>query len=84
MKNFIARVRALQLVANLTRDQLWEHLVDSVLEEVQMHIRHVSMDKDVLDKVPHSIEICFQTILSAGSIVEFAKTREAYVQGQYQ
>ena len=49
-----------------------------------MHIRRVSIDKDVLDRVPASIEMCFQTILSAGSTVEFQKTREAYAQGQYQ
>jgi len=81
MKDFIARVRVLQLVANLTKEQPWEHLVDTILQEVRMHIRRISTDKDVLDKVPPSIEMCFQTILSAGSTVEFEKPREAYAQG---
>ena len=49
-----------------------------------MHMRRVSTDKDVLDKVPPSIEMCLQTILNAGSTVEFEKTREAYAQGKYQ
>ena len=66
----------LQLVANLNKEQLWEHLVDSMLQEVRMHIRRVSTDKDVLDKVPPSIEMCFQTILSASSTVQFEKTWE--------
>ena len=78
MKDFIARVRVLQLVAKLTKEQLWEHLVDSILQEVRIHIRRVSMDKDVLDRVPPSIEMCYQTIVSAGSTGEFEKTREAY------
>ena len=47
-------------------------------------MRHVSTDKDVLDKVPPSSEMCFQTIVNAGSTVEFEKTREACAQGQYQ
>jgi len=82
MKDFIARVWVLQLVTNLTKEQLWEHLVDSILQQVQMHIRHASTDKDVLDRVPLSIKMFFRTILSAGSRVEFEKTREAYAQGQ--
>ena len=84
MKDFIARVRVLHLVAKLTKEQLWEHLVDSILQEVRMHIRHVSTDKGILDKVPPSIKMCFQTILSPGSTVEFETTREAYAQGQCQ
>ena len=49
-----------------------------------MHIRRVSTDKEILDKVPASIETCLQTILSTGSTVEIEKTRETYPQGQYQ
>jgi len=83
MKDFIARVRILKLVADLTREQLWEHLVDSILPEVRTHIRSISTDKDVLDKVPLSIDMFFQTILSAGSMVEFEKAKEAFAQSQY-
>jgi hypothetical protein len=84
MKDFIARVRVLQLVADFSKEQLWEHLVDSILPEVRTHLRRVSTDKDVLDKVPQSVEMCFQTILNAGSTVEFEKAREAFAQNQYQ
>jgi len=81
MKDFIARVRFLQLVANLTKEQLWEYLVDSILQEVRMHIRRVSTDNNILNKVPPSIEMYFQTIFSPSSTVEFEKTREADAQG---
>jgi len=84
MKDFIARVRVLQLVANLTKEPLWEHLVDSILQEIWIHIRRVSTDKDVLEIVLPNIKMCFQTILSASSRVECEKTREVYVQGPYQ
>jgi len=84
IKDFIARVRILQLVADLTREQLCEHLVDSILSEVRTHMRCISTDKDVLDKVPQRIDMCFQTILSAGSTVEFEKAREAFAQSPYQ
>jgi len=49
-----------------------------------MHMRRISTDKDILDKVPQSIEMCFQTILSAGSTVEFVKARQAFAQSLYQ
>ena len=49
-----------------------------------MHIRRISMDKDVVDRVPPSLEMCCQTILIASSKVEFEKTRGAYTQAQYQ
>jgi len=49
-----------------------------------MHLRRVSTDKYVLDKVSPSIEMCFQTIHRAGLRVEFEKTRETYAQGQCQ
>ena len=84
MQNLTARVRVLQLVGNLTKEQRWEHLVGSIIQEVRIHVRHISTDKHVLDKVPPSIEIYFQTILSASSTVEFEKTREAYAPAQCQ
>jgi len=46
-------------------------------------MRLVSTDKDVLNKVHPSIEMCLQTILSTGSTGEFEKTGDAYAQGQY-
>jgi len=84
MKDFIAQVRILQLVSELAIEQLWEHLVDSILPRVRMYLKRISTDKDVLDKVPQSIEMCFQTFVSACSMVEFEKSREAFAQSQYQ
>ncbi|KAF8422309.1 hypothetical protein BGX38DRAFT_1279835 [Terfezia claveryi] len=43
----------------------------------------VSTDKDILDKVPASTEICFQAIANAGSQVEYEKVREAHAQSQF-
>jgi len=43
-----------------------------------MHMRGINTDKHVLDKVPQSIEMCFQTLLSAVSMVEFEKARETF------
>ena len=38
------------------------------------------MDKDVLNQVPRSIEMCFHTIFSVGLTVEFEKAREFFAQ----
>jgi len=43
-----------------------------------------STDKDVLDKVPTSIEMCFHTITNAGSTLEYKRGRETYARTEFQ
>ena len=67
MVDYISSNRADQLIACLSREGLWEHLVNSIQPEVRTHMVRTSIDKDVLDKVFASIEMCFPTIANAGS-----------------
>jgi len=80
----ISRNRAHQLIACLSRVALWEHLVNSIQPEVRTHIIRTSTDKDVLDKVPTSIEMCFHTIPNAGSTLEYEPGREPYARTEFQ
>jgi len=43
-----------------------------------------STDKDVLDKVPTSIEMCFHTIANAGSTLEYERGRRTYARTKFQ
>jgi len=43
-----------------------------------------STEKDVLDKVPTSIEMCFHTIANAGSTLEYEQGRETYARTEFQ
>jgi len=43
-----------------------------------------SIDNDVLDKVPASIEMCFQTIANARSTLEYERGREKYARTEFQ
>jgi len=47
-------------------------------------VRHISTNKDILDKVPQSIKMYFQTVFSLGSIFEFEKAKETFAQSEYQ
>jgi len=78
MVNYISRNKAHQLIACLSREALWEHLVNSIQPEVRTHMIRTSTDKDVLDKVPTSIEMCFHTIANPGSTLEYERRRETY------
>jgi len=44
----------------------------------------ISTDKDVLDKVPPSIEMCFHAIANAGSTLEYEWGRETYARPEFQ
>lgn len=78
MKDFITRVRVHQLVAELPKEQLWEHLINAIQPEVRNHMVRGSTDKYVLDKVPASTEMCFQAIADAN--VEYER---AHAQSQF-
>jgi len=56
MVAYISRNRAHLLIACVSREVLWEHLVNFIQPEVRTHMIRTSTDKDVLDKVPTSIE----------------------------
>jgi len=43
-----------------------------------------STDKDILDKVPTSIEMSCHTIAKAGSTLEYERGRETYARTQFQ
>jgi len=43
-----------------------------------------SIDKDLLDKVPESIEMCFHTIANAGLTLEYERGREKYARTEFQ
>jgi len=84
MVDYISRNRAHQLIACLSREALWKHLVNFVQPEVRTHMIRTSIDKDVLDKVPACIEMCFHTIANAGSTLEYERGREKYSRTEFQ
>jgi len=84
MVDYISRHRAHQLIACLSREALWEYLVNSIQLEVRTHMIRTSSNKDVLDKVPTSIEMCFHTIANAGSTLEYERGRETYARTDFQ
>jgi len=69
--DYISRNRAHELIASLSREALWKQLVNSIQPKVRTHMIRTSIDKDVLDKVPASMEICFPNITIAGSTLEY-------------
>jgi len=83
MVDYISRNRAHQLIACLSRETLWEHLVNSIQPEVRTHVIQTSTDKDILDKVPTSIDMCFHTIANAGSTLEYERGRETYARTEF-
>jgi len=84
MVDYISRNRAHQLIACLSRETLWEHLVNSIQPEVRTHMIRTSTEKGVLDKVPPSIEMCFHTIANAGSTLEYESGRERCARTEFQ
>jgi len=84
MVDYISPNRAHQLIACLLREALWEHLVSSIQREVRTHMIRTSTDKNVLDKVPTTIEMCFHTITNVGSTLEYEKGRETYARTEFQ
>jgi len=84
MVDYISHNRAHQLIACLSKEALWEHLVNSIQPEVRTHMIRTSIDKDILDKVPASIEMCFHTIANAGSTLEYKRGREKYARTEFQ
>jgi len=84
MVDYISRNRAHQLRTCLSREALWEHLGNSIQPEVRTHMIRTSTDKDVLDKVPTSIEMCFHTIANTGSTLEYERGRETYPRTEFQ
>ena len=84
MVDYISHNRTHQLIACLSRETLWRHLVNSIQPEVRTHMIRTSTDKDVLYKVPTSIEMCFHTIANAGLTLEYERGRESYPRTEFQ
>jgi len=68
IKDYVSRMRTLNMVANLPRDLLWEYLITGLQPEVHEYMKWTN--KDFLYIVPASPEICFEAITSAGMEVE--------------
>jgi len=77
IKNYVSRMRTLNMVANLSRDLLWEYLVRSLQPEVREYMKRTN--KDSLDVAPASPEMCFEAITSAGTEVKNERIREQYI-----
>jgi len=84
MVDYISRNRAHQLIACLSREVLWENLINYIQPEGRTHMIWTSTDKEVLYKVPTSIKMCFHTIANAGSALECERGRETYAQTDFQ
>jgi len=67
-KNYVSRMCTLNMVANLSRDLLWEYLITGLQSEVREYITRTN--KDSLDVAPATPEMCFEAITSAGMEVE--------------
>ena len=72
------------MIACLEREALWEHLVNPIQPKVRTHMIRITIDKDVLDKVPASIEMCFHTMANARSTLEYERCREKYARTEFQ
>ena len=83
MVDYISCNTVHQLIACLSRESLWEHLVNSIQPEVRTHMIRISIDKDVLDLVSVSIKMCFHTIANAGSTLENETGREKYARTEF-
>jgi len=77
IKDYVSRMRTLNMFANLPRDLLWEYLVTGLQPEVREYMKRTN--KDSLDVPPASPEICFEAITSAGMEVEHERIREQYM-----
>jgi len=77
IKDYVSRMRTLNMVANLPRDLLWEYLVTGLQPEVHEYMKRTN--KDSLDVAPGSPEICFEAITSTGIEAENERIREQYM-----
>jgi len=77
LKNYVSRMRTLNIVANLTQDLLWEYLITGFQPEVREYMKRTN--KYSLDVAPGSPNMCFEAITSAGIEVENERIREQYV-----
>ena len=84
MVDYISLYRAHQLIACLSKEALWEHLVNSIQPEVRTQNIPTNTDKNILDKVPTCVEMSFHTIANAGSTLEYDWGRETYAWTEFQ
>jgi len=74
IKDYVSRMRTLNMVANLPRDLLREYLVTGLQPEVREYMKRTN--KNSLDVAPASPEMCVEAITSAGMEVENERIQE--------
>jgi len=77
IKDYVSRMRTLNIVASLPRDLLWEYLITGLQPEVREYMKQTN--KDSLDVAPARLEMCFEAITSAGMEVENERIREQFM-----
>jgi len=77
IKDYVSRMRTLNMVANLPRDLLWEYLIIGLQPEVCEYMKQTN--KDSLDVAPASPEMCFEAITSVGRKVENERIGEQFM-----
>jgi len=77
IKDYVSRMRTLNMVANLSRDLLWEYVITGLQPVVGEYMKRTN--KDSLHIVPASPEMCFEAITSAGMEVENERIQEQFI-----
>jgi hypothetical protein len=75
MIDYISRVRALNLKANLPVDRLWEHLYSSIHPKVREYLKRTRPHLTSTNH-PGGLELAYQAILEVGQAVEREETTE--------
>jgi len=78
IKDYVSRMRAHNMLANLLQEQLWECLITGLQADIHEYLKHVN--KDSSDLALASPEMCFQAIIDTGMDVENEKQCEQWMQ----
>jgi hypothetical protein len=83
MIDYISRIRALNLKANLPVDRLWEHLYSSIHPKVREYLKRTRPQLTSTNH-PGGLELAYQAILEAGQAVEREETTEILFKHQHE
>jgi hypothetical protein len=75
MIDYISRIRALNLKANLSEDRIWEHLYGSIFPKVREYMKRTRPEFTSTNH-PQGLELIYQAIQEAGQAVEREETTE--------
>ena len=64
IQDYVSRMRTHNMLTNLSWEQLWECLIPGLQADIREYMKHVN--KDSLDLVPASPNMCFQAIINVG------------------